>query len=347
MKILHFIDSLGRGGAETLLAGIVKGLSSNEHLIVTLYTVNDFEEELQGHNIISLNCTNKISLLWAVVKLRKIIRQYQPDVVHSHLYWSNVVARLACPSSVKLFFSNHCVQSFASFKSKKLVLIERLTYFRKHTMISVSQEVEDDYKKFVRIKGKHFVLYNYVENSFFKTRQKAFDSSEGIRAVAVGRVAEQKNYDYLINNFPDKENISLSIFGKDTAEQTLQSLIASSRKKNIYYKGVSKKLSDEISEYDVFVMSSFYEGQPVSVLEAMASSLPVLLSDIPVMHEAAADAALYFDINNPDSLSLLLQKISDGRIDLNAYSEKCFRRASEIATKDKYLEKLISIYQEQ
>ncbi len=344
VRILHVIDTLGRGGAETLLVGVVNGLVQHEHCIVTLYDINEFEAELANKRIISLGCKGKISLLAAICKLRKIINDFSPEIVHSHLYWSSVIARIACPPKIKLFYSNHCIQSFEAFKNKWLVRIEQLTLKNRHTLISVSKAVEDDYKKFVRVKGKHVILYNYVEDAFFQKEPKTFDKAN-IRCIAIGRMAHQKNYNYLISHFPVSEQISLEIYGKDDAGKSLFNLIHESGNPNIFYKGVSKNMKGDIRGYDLFVMSSLYEGQPVSVLEAMASRLPVLLSDIPVMREAGADAALYFDIQDGKALIKLLTSIKDGIIDIQAHSEKCYLRATEIARKGLYLKKLMDIYQ--
>jgi hypothetical protein len=54
MHIVHIIDSLARGGAETLLVGIVNGLPNQQHTIILLYGDNDFKKEIKNAHVISL-----------------------------------------------------------------------------------------------------------------------------------------------------------------------------------------------------------------------------------------------------------------------------------------------------
>ena len=340
-KIIHVIDSLGRGGAETLLVGAIKTIPDYKHIIVTLKSINDFEEETEQYEIISLGFKGILSIPRVVVALSKIIQQQQPDLIHSHLYWSSVIARMATPKNIKLYFSNHTVQSREAFKRFYYVWLERLTYKSNHHLISVSNEVKKDYARFVSVFQPNTILYNYVEDEFFKLPSNI--NKERLQCIAVGRNCEAKNYPFLVQNFPTDTGINLSVFGKDY-DGSLSRWIEQRERKNIFYKGVTRQLAQEIKNYDVFIMSSIYEGQPVSVLEAMASGLPVVLSDIPVLREVAGEAGIYFDLEDPLSLSKVFKEIKNGTIDLNQKAKLAYQRAEKIARKEKYIQKLISLY---
>ena len=100
--ILHIIDSLGTGGAETLLINANIRLANSQHILVYLRAPNVYEKQLSDLPIFYLGFNNWLSLPRAVIKLRELIKHYQVAIVHSHLYYSTIVARLACPPHVKL-----------------------------------------------------------------------------------------------------------------------------------------------------------------------------------------------------------------------------------------------------
>jgi glycosyltransferase involved in cell wall biosynthesis len=65
----------------------------------------------------------------------------------------------------------------------------------------------------------------------------------------------------------------------------------------------SQKLSSQYQKADILVIPSKYEGFGLPVIEGLKRGLPVICSDIPVFHEVADPAALYFDPNNPIDLA--------------------------------------------
>jgi len=108
--------------------------------------------------------------------------------------------------------------------------------------------------------------------------------------------------------------------------------------------GVSKNVHELMHSYDLFLMSSSFEGHPLALLEAMACGMPVAVSDIPVLREATAGKAIYFDLNNVDDFVMKVKDIADHKIDLNGYANDNFEIASKIAAKDRFIDTLKSIY---
>ena len=75
---------------------------------------------------------------------------------------------MAKPKNVIFFFTIHNILSKDAFEVNRLSLwVEKLTYKKKQAIIGVSQEVLNDYNTWVGIKGKSFVLYDYVNEIFF------------------------------------------------------------------------------------------------------------------------------------------------------------------------------------
>src|SRR5579875_2190926 len=106
-KIIHIIDDLGRGGAETMLVDLLKDLSEEyEITLVTLRPTLEFDKsEIICAECITLNFYGIKDLPGTISKLKKIIYLIKPDFVRCQLYWSTIVGRLACPKNIPFFFS--------------------------------------------------------------------------------------------------------------------------------------------------------------------------------------------------------------------------------------------------
>jgi glycosyltransferase involved in cell wall biosynthesis len=108
--------------------------------------------------------------------------------------------------------------------------------------------------------------------------------------------------------------------------------------------GLRDDLDAILPHYDMFVMSSFYEGQPLSLLEAVAAGLPALLSDIPVLREVLGDDALYFDISDPGSFEKKIHEILANKNLLPKLAAAGRKRIGSFAGKQYYMGKLRALY---
>ena len=345
--ILHLVDSLSVGGAEKLLAGIVNDLGDYDQHLVILEGPEDLKDTIKtSFHFTNLNTPAGWTGYWqAAQKVKKYIKDNHISIVHSHLYRSNVVARLATPREIPLFNSIHAISSLASYKVNRLTLyLEKFSYRKRHHIISVSREVEKDFDKWVGIKGPSSVLYNYIDDKFFRTPEKKEFSQEGLKLVAVGNLRYQKNYPYLLEAFKNlPPTVSLDVYGEGTMREELQQVI-DHHGLRIKLCGLRDDLDRILPTYDLFVMSSFYEGQPLSLLEAVAPRLPALLSDIPVLKEVLEDAALYFDINDPGSFQKKIRQIMANKTMLADLATAGRKRVDSFAGKKHYMEKLRALY---
>src|SRR5258708_33134032 len=105
--ILYIIDSLERGGAEVMLVSTLKKIHEYYNIIiVTLLPENVFtKEELIYDKIFCLNMRKKRNIFSSAKKLKKIILENNVDIVHSTLYLSVLVSRLACGKKTQHVFS--------------------------------------------------------------------------------------------------------------------------------------------------------------------------------------------------------------------------------------------------
>lgn len=165
------------------------------------------------------------------------------------------------------------------------------------------------------------VIQNSVPAAFLKHFSSAESMASDVRAapyiLAVGHFETRKNYARLIQAFAslanDRVDLQLIIVGKDNG-------IEASIRKLVVQLGLGARvhLRGDISDTDLIdlyrsatalTFPSFYEGFGIPLLEAMAMSCPLILSDIDVFREIADEAALYFDPQDVEAMRLAMERL--------------------------------------
>lgn len=345
--ILHIIDNLGRGGAETMLITVLKQLPEFNNIVVTLSPDNEFGDELHCDKLFCIDMRSPLQAPLAAIRLRRIIKENHVSIVHSHLFWSTVVARLAVPKQVPLVTTIHAfVASSIEYRPWHMKMIEKLTYkIRKSKIVAVAKGALEEYFSFIEVEPHNACyLYTFVDTSVFKGASEK-PPSETFRIVTVGNLKGQKDHRFLLEAFKElkEENIHLDIYGKGPLQQELQKTI-DEHQLNVTLKGQVTNIQEQIGRYDLFVMSSLYEGFALSVLEAMALGMPTLLTDIASFKEQCDDTAAYYKLGNKNDFLIQLHSLKNNRQQLAFLSRNCRKRALENYTLQKHLQGLKAIY---
>lgn len=284
-----------------MLVRVLKELPEYRNIVVTLHNKNNFGTELQCDELICMNKPSLLSLVSSAMQLKKIIRKYEVDMVHSHLPQCNFIARLAVPENIPLVTTIHTSVATASgYKKWYIRALDRFTYrIKKSFIIGVSEGAMKDYFSMLHLKPyKTFVLYTFVDTAKYSQLHTGYKNDK-FRVVSVGALRKGKNYLYLTEAFKkiDHSNIELHIYGEGPEKEDLLLAIEKAGVPFIL-KGQVSNIHELLAQYDLFVMPSMFEGFSLSVLEAMAVQLPMLLSDIPSFKEQCAGTAVYFDLND-------------------------------------------------
>lgn len=348
--ILHFIDRLGRGGAETLLVKVTKELKDYNNIIVILGSDNRFGEELVCYKLIKLNITSLFFYWTAIFKLRKIITQNKVHIVHSHLFWPNIIARFATPKKVPLITTIHAfIANSLEYKHKYVCWLEKFSFwYRDSIILTVANGALEEYKSFLNINPKlAFVNYTFADLSVFNFKTKpGKENNSPIKIISVGALRQQKNYCYLINAFKSLKDkrIELHIYGSGPLEESLTAAI-SKEQVNIVLKGEVNNIHEILPQYDFFTLSSTYEGFSLAVIEAMALKLPLVLSDIPSFKEQCEATAVYFNLNEPVDFSQKLLALVANPEQCSKMADAAHQRAINNFTPQNHINNLKSIYQ--
>lgn len=349
--ILHIIDDFGLGGAEATVVGVLKNLHEYNNIVVNLYNNNKFEHHLQYDTYYCLDLKSNKYFLSAAVKLRKIIIDNNVDMVHSTLFWSTIIARIATPKRIPLINSIQAsISDSMEYKKKWMGRLDRFTYhLRNNIIIGVSKYTLSDYFSFLKLKPyKNYVVYNFVDETIFKpTPVIPNKANTPFKVLSVGSLKIQKNHHFTLQAFRllKGEDIELDIIGEGNQRRELTKEINKHQLK-VRLRGSKRNLQDIYPLYDLFILSSTYEGFALAVLEAMATKTPLLLSRIPAFVEQCSDTADYFNLDDVQELVRKIKQAKQGKACPGKNIENAYQRVTQFYTLEKHLDKLKSIYKE-
>jgi glycosyltransferase involved in cell wall biosynthesis len=351
-KIIHFIFNLGRGGAETMTVRVIKELPEYEHIVVTLFPGNNFGDELQCSKLIYINLRSLLFLPAGIIKFRRIVKKEKPDLVHTHLFWPTFVARFSVPKSVPLITTIHAfIVNSVEYRHWYIRFLDKVTYtFRKSIIIVVAKGAMEEYFSFLKLKPyKAYTLYTFVDINRFNVQGIPVEKREGVFSlVSTGALRLQKNYMYLVNAMAliKDKNIELDIYGIGNMKDELQKQIELTGAK-VNLKGEVKNIEQVIPRYNLFVMASTFEGFSLSILEAMAMRMPLLVSDNASFREQCEDNAWYFSLSDVNDLAgkIVLLSNTDKAV-LYQKAEAGRQRATNNFTLGQHIAGLRHIYTE-
>ncbi len=289
----------------------------------------------------------------AVLQLKKIIRENNVDLVHTHLFWPTFIARIATPKNIPLITTIHAfISSSIEYKKVHMRILDQITYrLRKNVIIAVAQGALEEYFTVLKLKPyKAYSLYTFVDTREFNLAHAlpAMKNSNSFRLITVGALRLQKNHQYLLEAFKKlkDENIELDIYGAGHLDKKMQAII-SENNINVHLMGEVKNISQIMNQYDVFIMSSTFEGFSLSVLEAMAMQMPILLSDIKSFREQCEETAEYFDLNDVNDLVTKIKNLSSNKNKLLEMGRQAKDRVTNNFMLNTHMQGLRNIYSDQ
>ena len=293
LRIVEIIPSLEKkGGAEVLLVGLVKEMSKKSDIIVHLVCLYDgIDESFQSllkqcKNVSITFCSKRKGIDFKCAKrLRQAIKAFQPDVIHMHLS-SLVTMFLAFPFGLKTVKLYQTVHNVPSKDSRGLNRFLRKYYCKKRDLrlIGISDVITRDIIKmfpFLSNRNQVFTIYNGVELAKEK-RHKVTKKNDLICVASVKPVKNQimllKCAKQLKRYFP---NIKIAILGDgEQLEEMVNFAKSNDLGNNTTFYGAVSNVYDYLNESKVFVLTSLYEGNPISILEALSCGLPCVVPNV-------------------------------------------------------------------
>ena len=288
--VIYILPALVTAGAERVVANLAARLPSRG-FDVQIWSLQRADtplaEELRktGIKVLALNSLRFNSLACGRA-IRKALPPQRPLVLHAHLFHANLAARLALATlrpaerrDIHVFSTVHVIER--RFRPWQFTL-DRLTAKYARAEVCVSKTVAAYHQRRTGLPESFFrVIDNGIDLSRFRPAE---DKKAGPRYVfSAGRLDRQKDFPTLLRAWAvvakEVPDVELRIAGTGAEEAALHQLARSLDLPRVKFLGLIQNVPDVLRGASVYVQTSLWEGMPLAVMEAMATGLPVVVTD--------------------------------------------------------------------
>ncbi|MGH9342626.1 MAG: glycosyltransferase [Terriglobia bacterium] len=304
ISVLHFTNSSLWGGVEGHVCGLLCNLSRSTfrvHLVCDPALYERFRQAIPADIAITPLVLSSPKHLASALRFARLLRREQPQVVHSHMFWSSLFASpiaWACrvPVTVETL---HGTEAWRKGWKANYMLDRAMTYF-----VSRYVAVCESDARFLRTKKRIpareiSVIHNGVDKRRFGVREGARNairhslgfSETDVVLIVVARFHTGKGHRVLLDAMQrllrPYPQLKLICLGEGERETELRALC---EQRGLFgcvrFEGYQQNVAEWLSAADINVLPTFYEGFPLTVLEAMASGLPTVASNVGGISEA-------------------------------------------------------------
>ncbi|MCK9206580.1 MAG: glycosyltransferase [Salinivirgaceae bacterium] len=322
-RVLRIINRFNLGGPTYNAAYLTRYLSSDFDSILVGGTKEEFEESSEyivrglGINPIIIpemrRSVNPANDLIAYRKISKLIKQFKPDIVHTHASKAGTIGRLAAirndvPVIVHTFHGHVFHSYFGSSKTNIFINIEQGLANKCSKIIAISDKQKEELSEVYKIAPSEkfeviplgFDLQRFQENNAAKRaefRRQYRLTEDDVAIGIVGRLAPVKNHELFIRAIQQvkaKTNTPIKAFiiGDGELRDDLQGLCSSigidfqyapngnAKPPTITFTSWIKNIDTAYPGLDIVAMTSLNEGTPVSLIEAQAANKSIISTNV-------------------------------------------------------------------
>lgn len=300
-KILHLITGLEVGGTEMMLLKTLPRLQGDfDNYVCCIIGHGPIGKRLEkaGIHVHYLELKN-IFDVGAVWKFRKVVKEFRPDILVTYLIHADLFGRVFG----RLFGIRRiiCNQRGKLLQWEFLRIVDRATKFLVTKYIVQTETAKQELMRKLHLPGGRFeVIPNVIDPAEFnfeidikKKREELDLSPDDIVIICVSKLRRGKGHEYLLEAF---ETLSLQtkrgdskigkpkliIVGDGEQKETLLKQVGGyTSKPDILFLGNRTDVKEILAISDIFVLPTLGEGMSNAIMEAMASGLPVITTDIP------------------------------------------------------------------
>lgn len=316
MRIIHVITTIDRGGAENAVLLLAKLQQNKGHqvTVVPLKGTGELRNSFQENGIVcDLTLINR-SFFYQCFRLMRLYGQGL--LFHGHLPRAEMLLALSKRGS-DFFVTRHNAEPFypgaPSFISR---LLSNFVTRKARGVVAISQGVHKYLIKSGEVNSSKLsiIYYGYEPiNNLLSVMSTKIPIHASLKIICVSRLVPQKNLFFLLRLMrslqDDRIKCSLDIFGTGHQLVELQECATGLNLSDITFCGRVENIVEILKEYNLFILTSHYEGFGLVLLEAMDASIPIVAPRTSAIPEVLGEdhMGLFEADNLLDCKSKLLQ----------------------------------------
>jgi glycosyltransferase involved in cell wall biosynthesis len=367
IKVMRIIARMNVGGPAIQVSGLMRGLSPTDfnHRLYTGYCAEDEADYIKDHapdvQAIQIDGlgrkVNPRADFSVLFRLIKEIREFKPDIIHTHTAKAGVIGRLASilsfhPSKRVHTFHGHLLSGyFNPLVTKLVILIEKILALKTNILVSVGEKVRDELlAKRIGNFAKYRIFPPGLALKELVDRESALKilklESDFVYISFIGRVTKIKRPDRFLDmaeivTNQNKKVKFLVAGGGDLFEECKKS--ARQRSLPVLFLGWRSDIENILSISDVVVLTSDNEGTPISLIQAGLAGKPTVSTNVGSVKEIVLDGktGLITELT-PESLAMAISALAN-----NDRLRNSFGSAASVYTQANYgINRLVSAHSE-
>ena len=356
IKVMRIIARMNVGGPAVQVSGLMRGLSPTDfnHRLYTGYCAEDeadyIKDQAPDVQAIQLDGlgrkVNPRADFLILFRLIKEIREFKPDIIHTHTAKAGVIGRLASilslhPSKRVHTFHGHLLSGyFGPLVTKLVILVEKILALKTNILVSVGGKVRDELlaKKIGKL-SKYRIFPPGLALKALVSRENALKildlESDFVYVSFIGRVTQIKRPDRFLDmvEIVTKQNKNVKFLvagGGDLLEECKKS--AHERSLPVLFLGWRSDIENILSTSDIVVLTSDNEGTPISLIQAGLAGKPTVSTNVGSVNEIVLDGKTGFVTElTPESLAVAIISLAKDEV-----LRKTFGSAASLHTHANY-----------
>ena len=354
-NVLFLTRTMALGGTENVILQLCEILKPKVNKIIVCSCGGVNEEKLQQMGIKHIKIhdmenKNPIKILQNATKIKKIIKDEKITIIHSHHRMAAMYANLVANKKIIKIANAH-----NTFYDKKL--LTKLAY-KNTNIIAVGEQVKRNLTEFYNFSNNqvsviHNAIKPFEEKIILDKNIEKAKKDGNIIIGNIGRLSEQKGMEYFLNAIPQinkgNHKIKFYIIGSGEDEDKLKQLCNDLKLSDVVeFMGYRNDIQNLISQMDFVVLSSLWEGLPLTPIEAFSVGKTIVATAVDGTVEIVKDKenGLLVPPRDSKSIAEAIEKIINNKTLKEKFEKNAIETYKNEFSFDKLKEKYVDFYKE-